>query len=147
VFDDFESGAAHMADIRERARQASREIKACTTCHVVCRDSQVEAEDYYEWFAVTNEDKVAVDRHMALKKEMSGSHDPSAYELYRKRFAAGAGSFPLVGTPERIVSDMQKLHEIGFSGIALTFVNYLEELPHFISKVLPLMREAGLREN
>ena len=62
-------------------------------------------------------------------------------------FAAGAGSFPLVGTPERIVADMQKLAEIGFSGVAATFVNYLEELPYFFEKVLPLMREAGLREN
>jgi FMNH2-dependent dimethyl sulfone monooxygenase len=147
VFDDFDSGLTNMADIRQRAKLASRELKASTTCHVVCRETQAEAEEYYEWFAVTNEDKVAVDRHMALKKQNSSSHDPSAYELYRKRFAAGAGSFPLVGTPERIVADMQKLAEIGFSGVAATFVNYLEELPYFFEKVLPLMREAGLREN
>jgi len=147
VFDDFESGATHMADIQNRALKVSREIKACTACHVVCRDTQSEAEDYYESFAVTNEDKIAVDRHMTLKKENSNSHDPAAYELYRKRFAAGAGSFPLVGSPQTIVDDMQKLHEIGFSGIAASFVNYLEELPYFIEKVLPLMCEAGLREN
>lgn len=147
VFDDFESGRTHMADIQNRAKQASRTIKACTTCHVVCRDTQAEADDYYEWFAVTNEDKAAVDRHMAMKKGMSNSHDPSAYELYRKRFAAGAGSFPLVGSPERIVADMRQMYEIGFSGIALTFVNYLEELPYFIAKVLPLMRAAGLRKS
>ena len=41
---------------------------------------------------------------------------------------------------------MQKLYEIGFTGVAATFVNYLDELPFFISRVLPLMREAGLRE-
>jgi FMNH2-dependent dimethyl sulfone monooxygenase len=146
VFDDFESGARHMIDIRDRAGRYDRTINACTTCHVVCRETQAEADDYYEWFAVTNEDKAAVDRHMAMKKEMSGSHDASAYELYRKRFAAGAGSFPLVGTPERLVADMQKLYEIGFTGVAATFVNYLEELPFFIERVLPLMREAGLRE-
>ena len=34
----------------------------------------------------------------------------------------------------------------GYYGIALSFVNYLYELPFFCDRVLPLMREAGLRE-
>ena len=33
----------------------------------------------------------------------------------------------------------------GFGGAALSFVNYVDELPFFCEKVIPLMREAGLR--
>ena len=31
---------------------AGREVGVYTTCHVVCRPTQAEAEDYYEHYAV-----------------------------------------------------------------------------------------------
>lgn len=34
----------------------------------------------------------------------------------------------------------------GYEGIALSFVNYTQELPFFCDRVLPLLRQAGLRE-
>jgi len=37
------------------------------------------------------------------------------------------------------------MHEAGFAGTTLSFVNFKDELPYFIEKALPLMREAGLR--
>ena len=64
---------------------------------------------------------------------------------HRMRFAAGGGSFPLVGTARHIAEEMIKLHEAGSGGAALCFVNYKNELPGFIRSVLPLLEEAGLR--
>jgi alkanesulfonate monooxygenase SsuD/methylene tetrahydromethanopterin reductase-like flavin-dependent oxidoreductase (luciferase family) len=96
---------------------------------------------------VTEADHEAVDYHMAQKKEFSGSHDREAYDLYRQRFAGGAGSFPLIGTPESIVEDLSRIADEGYSGAALTFVNYSYELPFFCDRVLPLMKQAGLRLN
>ena len=83
---------------------------------------------------------------MAGKKEFSRSHDVTAYDRYRKRFAGGAGSYPLVGTPEKIVGEMAAISAKGYAGIALSFVNYTQELPFFCDRVLPLLREAGLRQ-
>ena len=34
----------------------------------------------------------------------------------------------------------------GYEGIALSFVNYMQELPYFCDRVLPLLRSAGYRE-
>jgi alkanesulfonate monooxygenase SsuD/methylene tetrahydromethanopterin reductase-like flavin-dependent oxidoreductase (luciferase family) len=82
---------------------------------------------------------------MAGKKEFSHSHDADAYDRYRKRFAGGAGSYPLVGTPEKIVEEMKAISEQGYAGIALSFANYLYELPYFCDRVLPLLQKAGLR--
>ena len=146
VFDDLDAGRKHMADLGERAAKFSREFEVLCAVHVVCRATNAEAEDYYEYYAVEQEEKTAVDKYMRMKKSMSKSHDPSAYDLYRKRFAAGAGSYPLIGSPQRIVEQMLRLSEIGITGIAASFVSYLLELPFFISEVLPLMEEAGLRE-
>ena len=82
---------------------------------------------------------------MKLKKEFAQSHDPHVFDLYRKRFAGGVGTYPLVGTPEKIVAEMIAMHRIGFVGTTVSFVNFRDELPFFIDRVLPLMEQAGLR--
>ena len=58
---------------------------------------------------------------------------------------AGAGTYPLVGTPAFIAEEMVKIARAGFAGTTVSFVNFKNELPYFIDHVLPLLREAGLR--
>ncbi|MCZ8098974.1 MAG: LLM class flavin-dependent oxidoreductase [Burkholderiales bacterium] len=147
TFSDVEDGRRHVADIKERSQRFGRQVGIYTVCHVVCRETQKEAEDYYHRYAVAEADHAAVDAHMAGKKEYSNSHDKDSYDLYRQRFAGGAGSYPLVGTPEKIVEDVVRISNEGYAGAALTFVNYTYELPFFCDRVLPLMRQAGLRVN
>jgi FMNH2-dependent dimethyl sulfone monooxygenase len=145
TFAELEDGQKHVADIRERAARVGREVGIYTVCHVVCRATQAEAEDYYDKYAVTEADHEAVDYHMASKKEFANSHDKTAFDFYRKRFAGGAGTFPLVGTPQRIVETLSAISAQGYAGAALSFVNYSHELPFFCDRVLPLMQQAGLR--
>jgi alkanesulfonate monooxygenase SsuD/methylene tetrahydromethanopterin reductase-like flavin-dependent oxidoreductase (luciferase family) len=145
TFTDIPDGRRHLADIRSRAAAAGRDVGACTVCHVVCRETQAEAEDAYDRYAVREADYEAVDNHMAGKKQFSASHDQRAYRDYRQRFAGGAGSFPLVGTPERIAGTIAEIAAEGWSGAALSFLNYTAELPFFIARVFLLLREAGLR--
>jgi FMNH2-dependent dimethyl sulfone monooxygenase len=146
TFVEIEGGRAHIDDMKARAARAGRSIGVYTTCHVVCRDSQAEAEDYYEHYAVTMADHASVDFYTGQKEKFSGSHEAEAYRLHRKRFAAGAGTYPLVGTPRHIADEMIRMHDVGFAGTTISFVNFKDELPHFIDGVLPLLRAAGLRE-
>ncbi len=145
TFTDIDKGRDQIADISQRAAKAGREVGVFTTAHVVCRPTQAEAEAYYEHYAVTMEDSASVDHYMGSKEKNSGSHDAEAYRLHRKRFAGGAGTYPLVGTPRHIADEMVRIAEAGFAGTTLSFVNYTDELPYFIETVLPLLREAGLR--
>lgn len=145
TFTDIEDGRRHVEDIRARSRAQSRDVGIYTVCHVVARETQKEADDYYEYYATSRADHAAVDDHMSKKKEFANSHDPRAFDLYRKRFAGGAGSYPLVGTPEKIVDDMLAISKEGYAGAALSFVNYTYDLPYFCDRVLPLMKQAGLR--
>jgi alkanesulfonate monooxygenase SsuD/methylene tetrahydromethanopterin reductase-like flavin-dependent oxidoreductase (luciferase family) len=142
---EIESGRKDIADIAMRAAALDRHLGVFATAHVVVRESQAEAEDYYERYAVELADHGAVDNHMRMKKEMANSYDPKAFDLYRKRFAGGTGTYPLIGTPGKIVEEMAEMHRIGFAGTTLSFVNFREELPFFIDRVLPLMVRAGLR--
>ena len=145
TFIDIEAGRAQIADMRARATAACRDVGVYTTCHVVCRPTQDEAEAYYEHYAVTMEDTAGADHYMRNKEQFSGSHDPAAYRLHRKRFVGGAGTYPLVGSPQFIAAELAAISAAGFEGVAISFVDYKNELPYFIDEVLPLLRAAGLR--
>jgi alkanesulfonate monooxygenase SsuD/methylene tetrahydromethanopterin reductase-like flavin-dependent oxidoreductase (luciferase family) len=145
TFIEIEAGPAQIADMAARAAATGREVGVYTTCHVVCRPTRDEAERYYEYYAVEMEDTAGADHYMGNKAKFSGSHDPSAYRLHRKRFVGGAGTYPLVGTPQAIAEALVRISAAGFAGVALSFVNYKAELPYFIATVLPLLVEAGLR--
>jgi alkanesulfonate monooxygenase SsuD/methylene tetrahydromethanopterin reductase-like flavin-dependent oxidoreductase (luciferase family) len=146
TFVDIEGGRPHIVDMSARAAAVGRQVGVYTTCHVVCRPTQAEAEDYYEHYAVRMEDTASVDFYMGAKEKFSSSHDPEAYRLHRKRFVGGAGTYPLIGTPRRIAEEMVRMSEVGFAGTTVSFVNFRDELPYFIQTVLPLLQEAGLRE-
>jgi alkanesulfonate monooxygenase SsuD/methylene tetrahydromethanopterin reductase-like flavin-dependent oxidoreductase (luciferase family) len=145
TFTDIADGRRHLADIRRRAAAAGRDVGAYTVAHVVCRATQSEAEDYYDRYARDLADHAAVDAHMAGKQAHSHSHDERAYAEYRQRFAGGAGTYPLIGTPDRIAGTLAEIAAEGWQGVALSFVNYAAELPDFCRSVLPRLRDAGLR--
>jgi len=145
TFTDMEAGKAQIADMQQRATLAGREMGVYTVAHVVCRETEKEARDYYQYYSVEQEDTGAVDYMMRQKQAFSRSHDEIAYRKYRQRFAAGTGTYPLVGTPEQIAQELVRMRQAGFEGSALTFVNYSQELPFFCERVLPLLEQAGIR--
>src|SRR5262249_14113773 len=68
--------------------------------------------------------------------------------IFKKRqyFAANAiGGYPFVGTPDRVADELSTIGKAGMRGIALSFVNYLDELPYFCDEVLPRLVRLGAR--
>ena len=146
VFTELDQARVTLVDIGERAGRAGRTIGVISTCHVVCRATQAEAEDYYQYYGVEMADDEALDRQLAIQKGRSVFNHLGDLDEHRRRFAAGGGSYALVGTPRRIADEMIEMHRAGLDGAALCFVNYKLELPAFFDGVLPLLEEAGLRE-
>ena len=70
---------------------------------------------------------------------------PDGYRKFRQRFAAGHGTFPLVGDPDHIAAELERISEAGLAGVAMGFVNYVEEFPAFAAEVLPRLERRGLR--
>jgi len=52
----------------------------------------------------------------------------------------------VVGDPDQVTAELAALAKAGARGIALSFVNYLDELPYFAQEVLPRLARIGLRE-
>ena len=62
------------------------------------------------------------------------------------RVKQGEAGLPVVGDPEHVANHLIDLGKAGLTGIAISLVNYLDELPFFCDEVLPRLERAVLRE-
>lgn len=146
VLIDIAQGKNDVAAIRGDAQSRyGRSIEAFTTSYVVCRPTMKEAEDYHRHYSEDNADWPAVDRLMELQGLHAKSFPPEAFKLFRGRFAAGHGVYPLVGDPDHVANELARISGAGFAGTTITFVNYVDELPYFCAEVLPRLEAKGLR--
>jgi alkanesulfonate monooxygenase SsuD/methylene tetrahydromethanopterin reductase-like flavin-dependent oxidoreductase (luciferase family) len=67
------------------------------------------------------------------------------FEAIKRRFIGGNGSYPIVGSPDDVASELARLSAAGYTGICTSFVNYLAEFPYFAQEVLPRLERLGLR--
>ena len=52
----------------------------------------------------------------------------------------------MVGDPDDVAKALADLSKAGLTGIAISLVNYADELPFFCDEVLPRLERMGLRE-
>ena len=72
---------------------------------------------------------------------------PEEYAAKRQYFATNAiGGYPFVGTPDKVADELANIARAGVRGIAVSFVNYLHELPYVCAEVLPRLARMGLRQ-
>ncbi len=144
---DFDQARATVTDVAGKAAAQGRKVGVFTFCSVVCRPSQHEAEDYLDYYANQHADWEAVDNLMRLQGMHAQSFTPEALANFRDRFAAGHGAFPLVGTPDHIADQLEKLSQTGLAGTTLAFVDYAGEFPYFRDEVIPRLERKGLRQS
>jgi dimethylsulfone monooxygenase len=143
----LDAAAAKVEEIKAQARALGREIEVFTVGQVVCRPTQKEAEEYYRHAIIENADWGAVDGMLALKDITPYSVPGDEYEKKRRYFAGNAiGGYPYVGTPDRVAEELANVSRAGMRGIAISFVNYLNELSYFCDEVLPRLIRLGVRE-
>jgi FMNH2-dependent dimethyl sulfone monooxygenase len=90
---------------------------------------------------IDHADPVALDNFF---KFITGGDTVSWKGAMRDDLAVG-GNMQIVGTPEQVVEKMLKLHDCGIDGVQVNFYDYLPDLEYFGERVIPLMKEAGLR--
>jgi alkanesulfonate monooxygenase SsuD/methylene tetrahydromethanopterin reductase-like flavin-dependent oxidoreductase (luciferase family) len=62
-----------------------------------------------------------------------------------ERRALARGAYCAIGDPDAVAREFSRLRLIGLDGLALNFVDYLQELPYFAAEVLPRLERLGLR--
>jgi alkanesulfonate monooxygenase SsuD/methylene tetrahydromethanopterin reductase-like flavin-dependent oxidoreductase (luciferase family) len=143
----IEGSAQQVAEVKAKARALGRDIEVYTVGQVICRPNQKEADDYYRHVNIENADWGAIERMLALRDITRETVSAEVYEQRRTYFAGNAiGGFPYVGTPDKIADELASLAKAGLRGVALSFVNYVRDLPYFCAEVLPRLQRMGLRE-
>jgi alkanesulfonate monooxygenase SsuD/methylene tetrahydromethanopterin reductase-like flavin-dependent oxidoreductase (luciferase family) len=138
--------AAKVEQVKTAAQKIGREIEVYTVGQVICRPTQQEADDYYRHAIIDNADWGAIDGMLANRKFTPQTVSAEEYEAKRRYFASNAiGGYPFVGTPDRVAEELEIISKAGVRGIALSFVNYLDEVPYFCDEVLPRLVRQGVR--
>jgi alkanesulfonate monooxygenase SsuD/methylene tetrahydromethanopterin reductase-like flavin-dependent oxidoreductase (luciferase family) len=138
---DEESGQERVANLRRLAREEfGRELQVWTSCAIVCRPTEREAQDFARYYIVERGDWEAV---ATISRNRYPARPPVAGEPLR---SPGWGSYLVVGTPEQVTDRMLRLSKLGLDGVVLSWVNYQDELAVWASDVLPLLEQAGLRK-
>jgi dimethylsulfone monooxygenase len=147
IFDQMDDGAEMSKRFKATAREKyQRDIQVYTGAYVVCRDTEQEAIDARREILEAG-DRETTRRMMEALGIQSGSWDEimADRKAAEDRFIAGWGTMNFVGTPEQVAQRFVEMDEAGIDGLTLGFHDYAEEMKYFDEKVLPLLREAGLR--
>jgi dimethylsulfone monooxygenase len=142
----LEGNVKKVSEIKQAAQAIGREIEIFTVGQVICRPTQKEAEEYYRHAMIENADWGAIDGMLANRNITPQTIPPEEYIKKRQYFASNAvGGYPFVGTPDRVADELESISRAGMRGIAISFVNYLQELPYFCDEVLPRLTRLGVR--
>jgi FMNH2-dependent dimethyl sulfone monooxygenase len=142
----LEETAQRVANVKKLSQQAGRDIGFYTVGVVTCRATQKEAEDYFHYSVVENADWSAVDGILALKNISPKTVPMEEFVKQRKQYALGMGGLPIIGDPDHVAAQLAGLSKAGLTGIGISVVNYIDELPFFCAEVLPRLERMGLRQ-
>ena len=143
---DIEDWKRIVREVKTQARQQGRQLAVYTVGVISCQPTRKAAEDYYRYCILEHADWKAVDNILGLRNITPGNHSPEEFQKLRIHQANGLGGLPLVGDPDFIAAELANLSAAGFDGIAVSLVNYADELPYFAAEVLPRLSRLGLRE-
>ena len=138
--------ATRVKEVKADAAAQGREIEVYTIGQVICRPTQKAAEDYHHHANIECADWSAIERMLALRGITRQNTPAADYDAKRTFFASHSiGGYPFVGTPDKVAEELAVVSKAGIRGIALSFVNYVEELPYFRDEVLPRLARMGVR--
>ncbi|KAK1658420.1 luciferase-like monooxygenase [Colletotrichum godetiae] len=145
----LETLPAHIANIRAAIEaQARSGVKIIINPIIVSRDTPEEALAYAESIAEGTK-KVQAD----VKKfgTANGAYDSDAHAWRGRKDAKEnkglnlGGNIEIIGSPEQVVEQLGALHKVGIDGVQINFYDFAPDLEYFGEKILPLLKEAGLR--
>ncbi len=140
IEDALETLPAHTKRIRDLAAAEGREVRTVINPHVICRETEAEVRDVQQRI-LDGEDAAAVDHLMGTMTK----GDQDSWRGHRRNQRIIGGNLHIFGTPEQVVDQFQRLKAAGCDGMQLNFFDFAPDLEFFAERVIPLLKEAGLR--
>jgi alkanesulfonate monooxygenase SsuD/methylene tetrahydromethanopterin reductase-like flavin-dependent oxidoreductase (luciferase family) len=141
-----EETAQRVANVREQAKQQGRDLGFYSVGMVMCRKTQKEADDYFRYSVIEHADIALLDRQLAKKNITPHALGEDEYLARRTELARGWAGLPIVGDPDYVADQLAQYSRAGLTGIAVSLLNFTDELPLFRDEVLPRLERMGLRQ-
>ncbi|MGF6291615.1 FMNH2-dependent dimethyl sulfone monooxygenase [Paraburkholderia youngii] len=131
---------AHTARVKATAAKYGRKVRTLINPMVICRQTEAEALAYRDAIVAHGDEG-------SFHRFESDAHAWRGNAEQRNQAAARAvgGNISIVGSPQQIAEYIVRLHRAGIDGVQLSFFDFQPDLEFFGARVLPLLREAGLR--
>jgi len=136
----LEALPAHAARVKAAAAARGRKVRTLLNPLVVCRETPAEARAYRDAI-VAHADEGSFHRFDSDAHAWRGGIEDRSQAASR----AVGGNVSIVGSPEEVADYIVRLHKAGIDGVQLSFFDFKPDLDFFGERVLPLLREAGLR--
>src|SRR5215468_7193963 len=137
--------AQRVAEVKAAAAAHGRDISVFTVGVITCRPTRKEAEDYHHHTVVEQADWSAVDKLLAIRGVRAADMSAEEFQRQRMHFAHGNSGLPIIGDPDHVAGELIALSRAGLAGIAVSLINFADELPYLRAEVLPRLARAGLR--
>ncbi len=133
---------AHTKRVKQAARDIGREVRTLLNPMVISRETERETQAYHDAI-VAHADPAAP---LGFNKFDSDAHawKGRVGKDAPKRRAIG-GNIEVIGTPQQVVEQFVQLKKAGIDGLQLSFYDFKQDLEFFGDRILPLMKQAGLR--
>jgi dimethylsulfone monooxygenase len=150
--DTPEASIDRIAETKRLAREGGRAIQVWTPVGIVCRPTQKDAVEYVQhvvdhadWGAIGYRvERQAHDARSRTDAEGLRRRSGNNHIQVERRVLARGGCCA-IGDADTVTQELARLRSAGLDGLALNFVDYLQELPYFAAEVLPRLEEIGLR--
>ncbi len=138
----IESLPAHVAKIRAAAAAAGRQVRVVINPTIVSGRNDAEAQAYAAAIIAGQRGSAQIGR----QDYASDAHAWRARKDGTARAGPGVGgNVEIVGGPRQVVDWLVKLKQAGVDGIQIGFYDFDKDLDLFADRILPLMKQAGLR--
>jgi FMNH2-dependent dimethyl sulfone monooxygenase len=136
----LEALPAHAARVKAAAAARGRKVRTLLNPLVVCRETPAEARAYRDAI-VAHADEGSFHRFDSDAHAWRGGIEDRSQAASR----AVGGNVSIVGSPDEVADYIVRLHKAGIDGVQLSFFDFKPDLDFFGERVMPLLREAGLR--
>lgn len=133
---------AHTARVKNAARAQGRELRTLLNPMVISRETEAETHAYYDAI-VAHQDFRTPEGFQSLSSDAQAWRGREGLDPVSRR--AIGGNIEVVGTPEQVVEQFVQLHRAGVDGLQLSFYDFKPDLEFFGDRILPLLKQAGLR--
>ena len=143
---DMEDARAQIAEYKNYAReQYQREIQVWTHGYTVIRETEKEAEEFLNFYAVEHADTEMITAWVKALGASSETDDPVKLARMHSHWAAGNGT-RLVGTADQVADKMTKLANMGLDGILWNTIEPENLLAIAGRELLPQLEANGIRK-